>query len=79
MKKIYKKKNSFVKKIFIKLCRVLGYEIIDQNNFEIPTLDKNANENISILGEKSISIPLGEINIKRKIESLNIFFRSCRS
>ncbi|MDA7572792.1 glycosyltransferase [Candidatus Pelagibacter sp.] len=77
MKKIYKKKNSFVKKIFIKLCRVLGYEIIDQNNFEIPTLDKNANENISILGEKSISIPLGEINIKRKIESLNIFFRSC--
>jgi hypothetical protein len=41
MKKIKtKKRNNFVKKIFVKVCRVLGYEIIDQNNFEIPTLEK---------------------------------------
>jgi hypothetical protein len=71
------KKNNFLKKIFIKLCRILGYEIIDQNNFEIPTLNKDANENISILGKKSISIPLGEIKIKRKVKSLNIYFRTC--
>ena len=60
MKKIYiKKKNNILKKIFIKICRVLDYEIIDQNNFEIPTLNKKAYENISISGKKSIL--LGEL------------------
>ena len=78
MKKIKtKKKNNFVKKIFVKVCRILGYEIIDQNNFEIPTLEKNAIENISIAGKKSISMPLGQIDITRKVKSLNIYFRSC--
>ena len=28
------KKTSFFKKLFIKICRKLGYEIIDQNSFE---------------------------------------------
>jgi len=77
MKKIKIKKKNFLKKLFIKLCRILGYEIIDQNNFEIPTLNKNATENISIAGKKSISIPLGEIKIKRKVKTLSIYFRSC--
>ena len=78
MKKIKtRKKNNFVKKIFVKVCRTLGYELIDQNNFEIPTLEKNALENISIAGKKSISIPLGQIDITRKVKSLNIYFRSC--
>ena len=78
MKKIKTKKSSnFVKKIFVKVCRMLGYELIDQNNFEIPTLEKNAIENISIAGKKSISIPLGQIDITRKVKSLNIYFRSC--
>jgi len=78
MKKIKTKKSSnFVKKIFVKVCRMLGYELIDQNNFEIPTLEKNAIENISIAGKKSISIPLGQIDIKRKVKSLNVYFRSC--
>ena len=78
MKKIKTKKSSnFVKKIFVKVCRILGYELIDQNNFEIPTLEKNAIENISIAGKKSISIPLGQIDITRKVKSLNIYFRSC--
>ena len=78
MKKIKtKKRNNFVKKIFVKVCRIIGYEIIDQNNFEIPTLEKNAMENISIAGKKSISIPLGQIDITRKVKSLNIYFRSC--
>ena len=78
MKKIKTKKSSnFVKKIFVKVCRILGYELIDQNNFEIPTLEKNAIENISIAGKKSISMPLGQIDIKRKVKSLNIYFRSC--
>ena len=29
------KKTGFLKKIFIKLCRILGFEIIYQNTFEI--------------------------------------------
>ncbi|MBC8297027.1 MAG: glycosyltransferase family 2 protein [Pelagibacterales bacterium] len=78
MKKIKTiKTNNFVKKIFVKICRILGYELIDQNNFEIPTLEKNALENISIAGKKSISIPLGQIDITRKVKSLNVYFRSC--
>ena len=39
-------KKSIIKKIFIKISRFFGYEIIDQNNFEIPTLNKKLNEDI---------------------------------
>ena len=78
MKKIKTRKtNNFAKRIFVKICRTLGYELVDQNNFEIPTLEKNALENISIAGKKSISIPLGQIDITRKVKSLNVYFRSC--
>ena len=31
--------KNFFKKIFIKICRIFGYEIIDQSNFFIPTLE----------------------------------------
>ena len=37
-------KNS-LKKIFIKISRLLGFEIIDQNSFVSPTLNKELNEN----------------------------------
>ena len=37
-------KKGIFKKIFIKICRFFGYEIIDQNTFEIPTLNKSLNE-----------------------------------
>jgi len=70
-------KTTFLKKIFIKLCRILGYEIIDQNNFYLPTQDKELNKNLSIQGTKSINIPLGEVKITRKVKSLTIIFRSC--
>ena len=73
------KKTSFIKKIFIKVCRKLGYEIIDQNKFEIPTLNKNINENLSKLGIKSINLPLGEIKITRKVKALDIIIRTCAS
>ena len=62
-----KTKNP-LKKIFIKLCRFMGYEIIDQNNFYIPTSGKNLNETLSKSGKKSISLPLGEVKITRKIK-----------
>ena len=80
MKKIQNsKKTGFFKKIFIKLSRKLGYEIIDQNNFKIVTSNKKINEDLSILGKKSINLPLGEIKITRKVKSLDIIIRTCAS
>ena len=64
-------KPSFFKKIFIKLCRKFGYEIIDQNTFEIITTNKKLNEELSLIGQKSINLPLGEVKITRKIEALD--------
>ena len=72
-------KTNFLKKIFIKLCRMLGYEIIDQSNFYVPTQNKSLNENLSIHGKKSITLPLGETKITRKITALSVIFRSCTS
>jgi hypothetical protein len=41
MKKIKNsKKSNFFKRLFVKLCRLFGFEIIDQSNFTSPTLDK---------------------------------------
>ena len=57
----------------------MGYEIIDQSNFYVPTQEKSLNENLSIQGKKSINLPLGEIKITRKISSLTVIFRSCMS
>ena len=65
-----------LKKIFIKISRLLGYEIIDQNNFLSPTLNKQLNENLSKFNEKSIVLPLGEVEISRSVKSLLIVFRT---
>jgi len=70
-------KKSFFKKIFIKICRLLNFEIIDQSDFTVPTLKKKINENLSAAGRKSITLPMGEIKITRQINSLNIIFRFC--
>ena len=59
-------KNS-LKKVFIKISRLLGFEIIDQNSFVSPTLNKELNENLSEFNKKSIVLPLGEVEVKRKI------------
>ena len=69
-------KKSIIKKLFIKLSKVLGYEIIDQNNFSSPTLQKKLNEDLSIINEKSIVLPLGEVKITKKIKSVLIIFRT---
>ena len=70
-------KTNIFKKIFIKICRTFGYEIIDQSSFFVPTQNKSLNENLSIQGKKSINLPLGEIRISRKVNSLTVIFRSC--
>ena len=69
-------KKNIIKKIFIKLCRIIGYEIIDQNNFVSPTLDKELNKDLSILNDKSIVLPLGEVKISRKVKSILVLFRT---
>ena len=80
MKKIENtKKTNFFKKIFIKICRIIGFEIIDQSNFSSPTLRKNLDDTLSIQGKKSITIPLGQIKIKKKVQSLKIIVRTCTS
>ena len=68
-------KNS-LKKLFIKFSRKLGYEIIDQNNFVSPTLNKKLNEDLSKFNQKSIVLPLGEVKITRQVKKLLIIFRT---
>ena len=69
-------KKSIIKKLFIKLSKIMGYEIIDQNTFVSPTLDKELNKDLSKFNEKSIVLPLGEVKISRKVESILILFRT---
>ena len=64
-----------MKKIFIKICKLLGFEILDQNNFSSPTLGKNLNEELSIINEKSIVLPLGQVKITKKVNSILIILR----
>jgi hypothetical protein len=80
MKKIENyRKSSFLKRLFIKICRLAGFEIIDQANFSSPTLGRRLDQTLSIQGKKSITIPLGQIEIKKKIKSLKIILRTCTS
>jgi len=70
-------KSSPLKKIFIKICRKFGFEIIDQSNFYVPTQEKNLDKNLSVPGKKSVIIPLGETKITRSVKELVVIFRSC--
>ncbi len=81
MKKIQNKltNKSFFKRIFIQFCRKIGYEIIDQNNLFVPTLNKTVEENLSVAGKSSTNIPLGKVHIKRKVNDLTIIIRSYTS
>ena len=69
-------KKSIIKKLFIKLSKVLGYEIIDQSDFSSPTLQKELNEDLSTINEKSIVLPLGEVKITKKVSSVLVIFRT---
>ena len=64
-----------MKKLFIKICKILGFEIIDQNRFISPTLNKELNDDLSILNKKSIILPLGEVKITRSVSSILIVIR----
>lgn len=80
MKKIHNtKKQSFIKKLFVKLCRIIGFEIIDQSNLSLPVSNRSANDNLSDLGKNIISLPMGETKISRPIKSLDIIIKTCTS
>ena len=67
--------TNILKKFFVKIIKALGFEIIDQNQFKSPTLNKELNEQLSNI-EKSIVLPLGEVKLKKKINYLLIVFRT---
>ena len=74
-----KKKNSFFEKLLIKINRYFGFEIINNSNYDIPSLKDLNNQNLSTIGQKSITIPMGSLKITRKVKALEIIFRSCAS
>ena len=67
--------KNILKKIFVKIIKSLGFEIIDQNEFKSPTLNKDLDQQLSNKN-KSIILPLGEVKLTRKISSLLIIFRT---
>jgi len=79
MREVKSKKNNPFKKFFIKICRFFGVELIDQSNFSIPTSNKTMNDSLSVPGKKSITLPMGKIDITRPVKSLNIILRTCMS
>ena len=78
MKKIKKNKShsNFLKKWLIKINRKLGFELIDQNNLTFSTRENTEEQSVTEINKKIITLPLGEIEIKNKVKSLLIIFRS---
>tara|TARA_Y100001958_G_C21158909_1_gene493277 strand:+ start:10 stop:1008 length:999 start_codon:yes stop_codon:yes gene_type:complete len=68
-------KKNILKKIFIKIAKILNFEVIDQNTFTSPTLNKKLNEKLSTLNQKSIVLPLGEVKITKKIKKVLLIIR----
>ncbi len=79
MREIKSNKKNLLTKLFVKLCRIFGFEIIDQSNFSVPTSEKSINESISIPGKRSVTLPLGKVEITRPVRSINIILRTCMS
>ena len=72
-------KSNFFKKIFIKICRKLDFEIIDQGNLHLPVMSKYGQNNLSKIGKESLLLPMGRIKVTRPVKSLNIILRTCAS
>ena len=72
-------KSNIFKKIFVKICRLLKFEIIDQGNLYLPVTNKFANEELSVVGKRALTIPMGVTSITRPVKSLDIILRTCTS
>ena len=71
------KKTGYIKRVLIKICRVFGYELIDHSTLDLPVSNKSYEDTISVPGNKSISIGLGETSITRKVEAVDIIVKTC--
>ena len=58
---------------------MLDYEIIDQNNFYLPFTNQEINEDLSKIGKRSLTMPMGSLDITRPVKSLTIILRTCAS
>ena len=74
-----RKKSGFFKKVFVKICRILGYELIDQSSLEFPVSNKKSDDTLSVPGVKSFSLGLGEFPITRKVQGIDIIVKTCTS
>tara|TARA_Y100000817_G_scaffold271063_1_gene229516 strand:- start:895 stop:1923 length:1029 start_codon:yes stop_codon:yes gene_type:complete len=72
-------KSSFLKKLFVKLCRAFDFEIIDQGNLSLPVTNRKGSKNLSSIGKESLVLPMGRLKIKRPVKSLDIILRTCAS
>ena len=72
-------KKSWFKKIFIKICRILDYEIIDQSDYFLPVTNQEIGKDLSIVGKRSLTLPMGKVEITRPVKSLTIILRTCTS
>ena len=72
-------KSNFLKKLFVKLCRLFDFEIIDQGDLSLPVMNKKGTKNLSNIGFESIILPMGRIKITRPVKSLDIILRTCAS
>ena len=79
--KVKKKANkkSWFKKIFIKICRFFDYEIIDQSDYFLPVTNQEIGKDLSIVGKRSLTLPMGKVEITRPVKSLTIILRTCTS
>ena len=77
MREIKPNKKNIFSKFFIKICRFFGFEIIDQSNFAAPVSNKSLNKSLSVPGKRSITLPLGEVKITRKVKSFDVILRTC--
>ena len=75
-KLLHKNQYSFFKKLFIKISRKIGFEVIDQSKFFVPTSALKLSDNLSVFNKKNITFPLGELKVTRKIDSFLVIFRS---
>ena len=72
-------KSNILKKLFVKLCRLFDFEIIDQGDLSLPVMNKKGSKNLSNIGYESIVLPMGRIKITRPVKSLDIILRTCAS
>ena len=66
-------KKSIIKKLFIKLTKIIGYEIIDQSDFSSPTLNKKLNQDLSTINKKIFGVKIGLIMLWMNIINFNLF------